>query len=93
MLSADMDDDAESNSGLESSETDLAVECVVERSEVDRYLQLPQLDHITEQGSDVDILTWWRDHSSTFPHLSKMARQYLAHPCSSAGMYNSYCFL
>ena len=41
---------------------------------------------MTEKGNDVDIVSWWRDRSKEFPHLSKMARQYLALPCSSAGM-------
>ena len=61
------------------------MQCIMERSEVDRYLQLPQLDHSTDTGGDVDILKWWRDNSYNMPHLAKMARQYLAHPCSSAG--------
>ena len=55
------------------------------KSEVDRYLQLPQVSYITETGRDVDILEWWKRHSSNFPYLSKMARQFLALPCSSAG--------
>ena len=54
-------------------------------SEVDRYLQLPQLPSVNEDGSDVDILAWWKGHQNSFPHLSKMARQYLALPCSSSG--------
>ena len=55
------------------------------QTEVDRYLQLPQAPHVTEDGKDVDILIWWRDRSWEFPFLSKMARQFLALPCSSAG--------
>ena len=58
---------------------------VTAQSEVDRYLQLPQSPHVTDDGRDTDILLWWRDKSWEFPHLSKMARQFLALPCSSAG--------
>mgnify|MGYP006275782325 CR=1 FL=1 len=54
-------------------------------SEVERYLQLPQLPTTTEDGKDVDILAWWRKQLTNLPYLSKMARQYLALPCSSAG--------
>ena len=54
-------------------------------SEVDKYLQLPQLPHTNEDGKDVDILSWWKRQVNVLPYLAKMARQYLAHPCSSAG--------
>ena len=53
-------------------------------SEVDRYLQMPQVSH-TDDGKDVDILVWWKLQARSFPCLSKMARQYLSLPCSSAG--------
>lgn len=55
------------------------------QSEVDRYLLLPQIPHTTEDGRDADILSWWKLRSLEFPYLSKMARQFLALPCSSAG--------
>ena len=58
----------------------------VVNTEVDRYLQMPQIAHVTEEGSDTDILVWWKERSKDFPYLSKMARQFLALPCSSAGM-------
>ena len=53
--------------------------------EVDRYLRLPQVSHVTNDGKDFDVLSWWKLHSFDFPCLSKMARQYLSLPCSSAG--------
>ena len=55
-------------------------------SEVDKYLQLPQVSHITDDGKDLDILAWWKSQSAMLPCLSKMARQYLSLPCSSAGI-------
>ena len=52
--------------------------------EVDRYLRLPEIPLQTPSGQDQDILQWWRSHTSEFPNLSKMARQFLAAPASSA---------
>lgn len=39
-----------------------------------------------EDGRDFDLLSWWKVHSTVFPNLSRMARQYLAFPASSAGV-------
>ena len=33
-----------------------------------------------------NVIEWWRRHRSVFPNLSKMARQYLAMPATSAGV-------
>ena len=33
-----------------------------------------------------NVIEWWRRHCSVFPNLSKMARQYLATPATSAGV-------
>ena len=52
--------------------------------EVHRYLRLPQIPLQTSTGEDQNILLWWKDHAPSFPHLSKMARQFLAAPASSA---------
>ena len=57
------------------------------QSEVDRYFLLPQIPHTTEDGRDADILSWWKLRSLDFPYLSKMARQFLALPCSSASKF------
>ena len=54
--------------------------------ELDAYLVLPQAHHVTKSGEDFSILSWWKEHSHMFPNLSKMARQYLALPASSAGV-------
>lgn len=56
----------------------------VHYEEVHRYLRLPQLPMQTATGEDQDILIWWKDHVSNFPHLAKMARQFLGAPASSA---------
>lgn len=55
-----------------------------EYEEVNRYLRLPQIPLQTSTGEDQDILLWWKDHAPSFPHLAKMARQFLAAPASSA---------
>ena len=54
-------------------------------SEVDRYLSLPQARSMTPSGAETCILTWWAAHEGQLPHLSLMARQFLALPASSAG--------
>lgn len=53
--------------------------------EVERYLRLPQIALHNASGDDQDILYWWKEQSTNFPFLSKMARQFLASPASSAG--------
>ncbi len=52
--------------------------------EVERYLRLPEIPLQTPSGNDQDILLWWKQHESEFTNLSKMARQFLAAPASSA---------
>ena len=34
-------------------------------------------------GKDNDVLIWWGDNQERFPHVAKMARQYLGMPASS----------
>ena len=55
-------------------------------SEIERYLRLPQIPVIDPSGRDQDILDWWRHEAPDFPHLSKMARQFLSAPASSASV-------
>ena len=52
--------------------------------DVNVYLRMPQIPMQDISGNDQDILLWWRDNSPSFPHLAKMARQFLAAPASSA---------
>ncbi len=57
---------------------------VIIYDDVNMYLRMPQIPFQDLAGNDQDILKWWRDHSSQFPNLAKMARQLLAAPASSA---------
>ncbi len=56
---------------------------VSEYNDVERYLRMPQIPITDISGNDQNILNSWRDNDSGFPHLSKMARQFLSAPASS----------
>ena len=38
----------------------------------------------------IQIIDWWRDHSRTFPILSRMARQVLAAPASNVAVEQAF---
>lgn len=46
------------------------------------YMQLPQENF----DPDLNVMAWWRDRQLLFPTLSKMARQFLSCPATSAGV-------
>ena len=52
---------------------------VTATSELDTYLDEP----VIEDGPNFDLLDYWRVHSTRFPNLSRMARDYLAVPGTS----------
>ncbi len=52
--------------------------------EVERYMRLPKILVQTPSGHDQDILYRWKTYSSEVSNLSKMTRQLLAAPASSA---------
>eukprot|EP00873_Tetraselmis_striata_P013611 jgi/Tetstr1/433875/TSEL_023055.t1 len=54
--------------------------------EVEEYLKLPQVNPINDDGTDFDLLAWWKARQTIFPHMSKMARQFHAFPATSAGV-------
>jgi hypothetical protein len=68
----------------ESMDNDREEQAAPQLTEVDRYLSLPQ-EKACIGGRDLDILQWWKARAGEFPCLSKMARQFLALPASSAG--------
>eukprot|EP00656_Telonema_subtile_P020365 TRINITY_DN2148_c0_g1_i2.p1 TRINITY_DN2148_c0_g1~~TRINITY_DN2148_c0_g1_i2.p1 ORF type:complete len:402 (+),score=71.80 TRINITY_DN2148_c0_g1_i2:151-1356(+) len=51
-----------------------------DEDEWDKYVRLPQIS-INE-----DVLTWWKEHESEFPHVAKMAQQVLGCPACSSGV-------
>eukprot|EP00873_Tetraselmis_striata_P010748 jgi/Tetstr1/431012/TSEL_002030.t1 len=59
--------------------------------EVEEYLKLPQVIPINDDGTDFDLLAWWKARQTIFPHLSKMARQFHAFPATSAGVERLFC--
>ena len=63
--------------GLLSAEPE-AQEARILKSEVEIYLKLPDA-HMEE-----DIRKWWPRHEALLPNLSRMARQYLGIPATSA---------
>ena len=50
--------------------------------EIGEYLKLPQIANTGEWAG----LKWWADNKKRFPNLSRMARQYLGCPASSASV-------
>lgn len=69
----DQDGDA-----LPDDDTDAGEAVEEDKSEVDKYLDLPPVPMKT------DILKWWAAHEEDFPNLAGMARQYLGCPATSA---------
>lgn len=51
--------------------------------EIDRYLALPH-------DENADPLLWWRAHSTEFPILSSMARDYLAIQATSVACEQAF---
>lgn len=81
-LSTFLDDSEDEEGDIDVPLAELSNPDVV--TEVDTYLALPQVSRLSTDGED--ILNWWKSHAKMFPNLSKMARQYLALPASSAGV-------
>eukprot|EP00873_Tetraselmis_striata_P005051 jgi/Tetstr1/425315/TSEL_015765.t1 len=52
--------------------------------EVEDYLKLPQVSPINDDGTDFDLLAWWKARQAIFPHLRKMARLCHEFPATSA---------
>lgn len=67
---------------LEAPEVNIVLGAEV--CEVERYLRMPQISVQDSTGADQNILLWWKENESMLPNLSKMARQFLAAPASSA---------
>lgn len=55
-------------------------------TEVDIYL----LEACANQGKDFDILKWWKDNSSRYKVLGKIAREILAIPVSTIASESAF---
>ena len=83
--------DSDDEEGEDDEEEDVPIEKLAAKEksameEVHTYLSLPQSPHSSPSGVEFDLLEWWKTHAHMFPNLSRMARQYLALPASSAGV-------
>eukprot|EP00873_Tetraselmis_striata_P039277 jgi/Tetstr1/459541/TSEL_004906.t1 len=82
-----MDEDATAVALIDGEVLHLKVEVLAtQMKEVEEYLKLPQVNPINDDGTDFDLLAWWKARQTIFPHLSKMARQFHAFPATSAGL-------
>ena len=61
---------------------------IVEKSELDMYLQDPLLD----RKQDLDILNWWKsvENEYCFPCLGKLARDVLSIPMTSVASKSAF---
>lgn len=50
------------------------------KEECDQYLSIPAI------SARSDVLVWWQQNENRFPHIAKMARQYLVVPATSASV-------
>jgi hypothetical protein len=54
--------------------------------------ELNAYTRVQQVSLDTDPLMWWKQHVQEFPHLSRMVRQHLAVPATSASperLFNS----
>jgi len=64
--------------GMSTASMDFDVSSVEGEAQLHAYMQVQQVPN------DTDPLMWWKQHQQEFPDLSRMARQYLAVPVTSA---------
>jgi hypothetical protein len=70
--------DLDELSGMSTASMDFDVSSVEGEAQLQAYMQVQQVPN------DTDPLMWWKQHQQEFPDLSRMARQYLAVPATSA---------
>ena len=52
------------------------------------YLEEPRLDK--KQNSNLEVLSWWKEHYSQFPELSLMARDLMSIPIATVAFESSF---
>ena len=71
-------DDLDKLLGMSTTSMDFDVVSVEGEAQLQAYMQVQQ------EPNDTDPLMWWKQHQQEFPDLTRMARQYLAVPATSA---------
>ncbi|KAK3269979.1 hypothetical protein CYMTET_21601 [Cymbomonas tetramitiformis] len=74
----DSDEDDDPVIPLATDTTTSSDATVPEEYDLTKYLRLPV------ESADCDV--WWKYNRKHFPHLAKMAREFLATPASTAGV-------
>jgi hypothetical protein len=64
--------------GMSTTSMDFDVASFEGKAQLQAYMQVQQV------SNDTDPLMWWKQHQQEFPDLSRMARQYLTVPATSA---------
>ncbi len=64
--------------GMSTTSMDFDVVSVEGEAQLQAYMQ------VQEVPNDTDPLMWWKQHPQEFPDLTRMARQYLTVPTTSA---------
>ena len=70
--------------GLDSLRSLDTISMDVDPSSVNGETELNAYMRVQQVANDTDPLMWWKQHQQEFPRLSRMARQYLSVPASSA---------
>ena len=74
-----------------SSSEDIDLQAAM--AELEAYVASPCIMSKNIDGSDVDILKWWKEiGEKRYPHIALMARQYLAVPATSAAVERIFSF-
>ena len=62
-------------------------------AELEAYVASPCIMSKNIDGSNVDILKWWKEiGEKRYPHIALMAHQYLAVPATSAAVERIFSF-
>ena len=85
--SSEEEEEQSRESGDEAGQSSVLVAVV---DELEKYLSKPDraMSTLGPNGQKIkfDLLKWWKDNEFEFPSLSRMAKQCLAIPASSAGV-------
>ena len=87
---ASLEDFLGGSSDDEQVEDQVVAEPILVQDELEKYFSKGDCTMVTVgpngQRVKFDLLLWWKEHEAEFPNLSRMAKQCLAFPASSAGV-------